>query len=250
LKSSVGSICDLHTAHLTDEIICPSPHLAKMIKSYCFVDEDKIHVIPNGLNLKPIDEIKTSDLSILDKYGLEEDNYLLFMGRLTVLKGVQYLIKAFRSLKKDYPNLKLVIVGTGPFGGYLRNLACGIKDIVFTGYVDSPAEKKLLYEKSIAVIVPSVYEALPMVVLESMACKKPVIASDVGGIPLLIKPEKNGFLAKPEDFKNLEKFIRILLRDANLRAKMGSFGRVLLERNFTVNNMVSETLKVYKAVGN
>jgi len=248
LKSSVGSICDVITAHITDKIICPSPHLARLIKSYCFVDEQKICVIPNGIDLKAFDRVKDYDAEILSKYDLERNNYVLFMGRLSVFKGVQYLITAFRTIKKEYANLKLVIAGTGDYENYLRNLAYNIEDIVFIGYVESLAVKKLLYENCLAVVVPSLYEALPMVVLEAMASRKAVIASDVGDIPLLMRHGKNGFLAKPGDSKSLEKFVRILLEDANLRKNMGSFGRRLVEKEFTIDKMVSETLRVYKSL--
>lgn len=248
LKSPIGSICDVLTAHATDKIICPSLHLARLIRSYCFVDERKIHVIPNGIDLEAIDKIKNYHAGVLSKYDLERDKYVLFMGRLSVLKGVEYLIKAFSSIKKEYPNLKLIIVGTGDFENYLRNLAHGIEDVVFTGYVDSLADKKLLYENCLAVAVPSLYEGLPMVVLEAMACRKAVIASDVGGIPMLVKHGKNGFLVKPGDSKGFEKFIRILLEDANLRKNMGSFGRRLVEKEFTVDRMVGKTLKVYESL--
>lgn len=248
LKSPVGSICDLFTAYATDKIICPSPHLARLVESYCFVDEEKVCVIPNGINLEAFDKIEDDDAGVLGKYDLERDNYVLFMGRLSPLKGVQYLINAFRAIKKEYRNLKLVIVGTGQFENYLQNLAHGIEDIVFTGYVDSLTDKKLLYENCLAVVVPSLYEGFPMVVLEAMACKKAVVASDVGGIPLLIRHGKNGFLVKPGDSKSLEKFIRILLEDANLRKNMGSFGRRLVEKEFTIDRMVDQTLKVYNSL--
>jgi len=146
---------------------------------------------------------------------------------------------------KEYSKLKLVIVGTGDFGSYLRNLAHGIEDIVFTGYVDSLTDKKLLYENCLAAVVPSLYEGLPMVVLEAMACGKAVVASGVGGIPLLIRHGQNGFLTKPKDSESLEKFIRVLLENANLRENMGAFGRDLVEKEFSVDHMVDRTLKVY-----
>jgi glycosyltransferase involved in cell wall biosynthesis len=248
LKGSVGSLCDVLVAHSTDEIICPSAHLAKLIKSYCLVDDRRVHVVPNGIDLQAIDKIRDYDTGILTEHSLEKDKYVLFMGRLSVLKGVQYLINAFRTIKKEYSDLKLVIVGTGRSENYLRNLAHGIEDVVFTGYIDLLADKKLLYENCLAVAVPSLYEGLPMVVLEAMACRKVVIGSDVGGIPTLIKHGKNGFLVKPEDSKSIEKFIRTLLEDANLREKMGSFGRRLVEEEFTVDRMVDKTLKVYESL--
>ena len=84
-----------------------------------------------------------------------------------------------------------------------------------------------------------------MVILEAMAFKKAVVASDVGGVPLLVKHGKNGFAAKPGDHKSLEKFIRISVEDVSLRETMGSFGRELLEKEFSVDKMVRKTLRVY-----
>ena len=248
LKSPVGSICDILTAHATDKIICPSPHLARLIRSYCFVDEERVCVIPNGIDLEAFDRVKGCDAAVLSKYDLERNNYILFIGRLSSFKGVQYLIAAFRTIKKEYANLKLAIVGTGDFENYLRNLAHGIKDVVFTGYVDSLKVKRTLYENSLVVVVPSIYDALPMVVLEAMAYSKPVIASNVGSVPLLIKHGKNGFLAKPGDSKGLERFVGMLYDNENLRKSMGSFGRKLVEKEFAINKMVDRTLELYKSM--
>jgi glycosyltransferase involved in cell wall biosynthesis len=246
LKGSVGSILDVFAAHAVDKIICPSSSLAALIKSYCLVDERKTLVIPNGIDLESFRKAKYEDPSAcLKEYGLEEGNYVLFMGRLGVLKGVQYTIEAFKGISRKHPNLRLVIVGRGDFEGYLRNLAQGMENIVFTGYVSSLEVRKILYENSLFVVVPSLYEALPMVVLEAMACSKAVIASNVGGIPLLVKNGKNGFLANPGDPKDLERLITILYEDQKLRENMGSLGRKLAEKEFSVDRMVDRTLAVY-----
>ena len=248
LKSPVGSVFDVFTAHTTKKIICPSAHLARLIMSYCFVREDRVSVIPNGINLEELDKTDDSDTTILGKYDLEVDNYILFVGRLSVSKGVQYLIEAFRSIKKEYPNLMLVIVGTGDFENRLKSIANGRKDVVFTGYVDSLKDKKVLYKNSLFVAVPSLYEAFPMVVLEAMACSKVVVASEIGDVPLLIRHGRNGFLSKPGDSKSLERYIRMLCKDGNLRKSMGSFARELVEKEFAVDKMIDETLKVYESL--
>jgi 1,4-alpha-glucan branching enzyme len=247
LKNPVGAMFEILIARETDKIICPSPYLARELEVHCLVDKEKICVVPNGINLEEFDEIPDDD-NILSKYDLERDNYVLFMGRLSVLKGVQYLIEAFKAIRKEHANLKLVIVGTGEFERCLRNLAYGVKNVVFTGYVDSLRVKKLLYENCVAVVAPSLYEGLPMMILEAMACRKAVVASDVGGIPSLIRHGKNGFLTRPKDVKDLEKFVRILVEDANLRKDMGSFSRKLVEKEFTVDKMVDKTLKVYQSL--
>jgi glycosyltransferase involved in cell wall biosynthesis len=249
LKGSIGSIFDVFTAHATDKIICPSTNLAGLIRSYCFVDARKILVIPNGIDLESFSETRREDASAcLKEYGLEENNYILFVGRLSVLKGAQYAIAAFKSIGIEHPNLKMAIVGKGDFENHLRDLAQGTKNIVFTGYVSSLKIRKMLYENSLFVVVPSVYEAMPMVVLEAMACGKAVVASDVGGIPTLVKHGKNGFLVRPGDPNDLERAIRMLYNDKNLRKSMGSFGRELFEKEFTSDKMVDQTLKVYDSL--
>jgi glycosyltransferase involved in cell wall biosynthesis len=246
VKNPVGHLCDIITGYRSNRIICPSPDLANLLK-YCFVDERKIHVIPNGIDPKVFDEID-SDTDFLDKHAIENEPFVLYIGRLYSLKGVHYLIKAFQSIKKEHTNLKLVIAGSGDFEPYLRKIALGTRDILFVGHIDSLAVKKLLYEKCFTVVVPSIYETFPMVVLEAMVCSKPVVASNVGGIRLLIKHGKNGFLVKPKDVRGLEAFINKLYEDPNLRKKMGMFGRKLVEKEFTVGKMVDETLKVYESL--
>lgn len=249
LKGSIGSIFDVLTAHAADKIICPSTSLASLVRSYCFVETRKVIVIPNGIDLESFGKTECEDASAcLKEYGLEENNYILFVGRLSVLKGAQYAIKAFKSMSLDHSNLKMVIVGKGDFESSLRDLARGTKSIVFAGHVSSLKIKKTLYENSLFVVVPSLYEALPMVVLEAMACGKAVIASDVGGIPMLISHGINGLLIHPGDSKSLEGAFRMLYNDENLRNRMGSLGRKILVEEFTSDKMVDRTLKLYDSL--
>jgi glycogen(starch) synthase len=246
VKNPVGHLCDIITCRMTDGIICSTSDLMKLLK-YCFVDEQKLHLIPNGIDPGIFDRTNC-DTAFLDKYGIEKENFVLYIGRLYSLKGIHYLIKAFQNIKKEHANLKLVIAGSGDFEPYLRKIASGTKDILFIGYVDSLMVKKLLYENCLTVVVPSIYETFPMVVLEAMVCGKPVVASNVGGICSMIKHGENGFLVKPRDIGKLEIFIKKLYEDPNLRRKMGLFGRKLLEKEFTIDKMVNETLAVYNSL--
>jgi glycosyltransferase involved in cell wall biosynthesis len=246
VKNPVGYLSDIVTCHLSDRIIGPCPDLVNLLR-YCFVDEEKVCIIPNGIDPEMFDNT-SCDAAFLDHYALEKDNFVLYMGRLYSLKGIQYLIKAFQNLKKRHKLLKLVIAGTGDFEPYLRKIAQGTEDIIFIGYVNSIMIKKLLYENCLAVVVPSIYETFPMVVLEAMVCSKPVVASNIGGIPSMVKHGRNGFLVKPRDVRGLEISITKLCADPNLSSKMGLLGRKLVEEQFTVDRMVDETLKVYDSL--
>jgi glycosyltransferase involved in cell wall biosynthesis len=246
VKNPLGYLWDIVTCHFSDKIIGPCPDLVNLLR-YCFVDKDKVCIVPNGIDPKMFDDIGCDD-ALLDRYTLEKDNFVLYMGRLYSLKGIHYLIKAFQNLKRRHKPLKLVIAGKGDFEPYLRKIAQGTKDIIFIGYVDSMKAKKVLYENCLTVVVPSIYETFPMVVLEAMACSKPVIASNVGGIRLLVKDEKNGFLVKPRDIEGIETSIRRLCEDPELSRKMGNTGRRLVEEEFSVDMMVNGTLKVYESL--
>jgi glycosyltransferase involved in cell wall biosynthesis len=246
VKNPVGYLSDIITCHLSDRIIGPCPDLINLLR-YCFVDREKVRIVPNGIDPEMFDNT-SYDAAFLDRYALEKDNFLLYMGRLYSLKGIQYLIKAFQNLKKKFKQVKLVIAGTGDFEPYLRKVAKDTKDILFVGYVDSMMIKKSLYENCLAVVVPSIYETFPMVVLEAMVCRKPVIASNTGGIPLLVNHGKNGFLVKPRDTRGIETSVTRLCEDSELRRKMGIFGRRLVEEEFSVDKMVDGTLKVYESL--
>ena len=249
LKNPIGSIFDFTTIKFSDKIICPSPALARDIMLYCFAEKNKIQVINNGIDLKTFDLTDCHDTSILKSYGLQKENFILYVGRLTVLKGVQYLIEAFKIVKKQHPNLKLVIVGSGDFEHQLKNIAHGVDGIHFLGYIESLKIKKLLYTSSVAVILPSsAYEVLPMTILEAMASYTTVIASDIEGNSYLIKHGQNGFLSEPNNPLNLAELINMLIEDRNLRLKIGLCGRKLVEEKFTMKMMINKTIKTYESL--
>jgi glycosyltransferase involved in cell wall biosynthesis len=249
VKTPVGSLFDLTTTGMSEKIICPSPGLARDIMVSCFVDAHKIQVVPNGIDLRELDATIRYDDSILREYGVHEGEFILYVGRLSYFKGIEYLIEAFKEARIEYPRLKLLIVGRGDYENHLRRISHNTKDVVFAGHVDSMQLMKLFYETSIAVVLPSIVdEVFPMAILEAMACGKPVIGTNVGGMPLLIEHGKNGFLSKPKDSKELARLIKTLYKDSSLSEKMGLSGRKLVEEKFTVDRMTNETLKVYESL--
>jgi glycosyltransferase involved in cell wall biosynthesis len=249
LKGAIGSLFDIITARAADKIICPSPDLKNLVDSYCFLDGTKTHVVPNGIDLESYSNVKCENAgACLEELGLENKDYALYIGRLSVLKGAQYAIEAFKKITDQCPNLKLAIVGKGDFEHSLRSLAGKNRNIIFTGHVNSLVVRKTLYENSLFVIVPSLYEVFPMVVLEAMACGKPVIASKVGGIPMLVRHGKTGFLTKPATPEEIARFLNILCEDRKLGENMGALGRRIIEEEFTVDRMVDRTLRVYESL--
>lgn len=243
LSYPVGSVAEILTAHSSDTIICPSPMLASEIVSFCHVNQKKVHFVPNGMDLKKFDSVRSENSEILTSYGLERDSYLLFVGRFHPLKGPQYLIRAFEAIRNDFPNLKLVLVGSGIMEQRLKKQAS--RRIVFTGQINNLEDKKSLIENSIALVIPSVFEGMPMVALEALACGKPVVATATGAIPSMVKHKFNGYLVKPKDWEGIQKALEHLLDNPKVRDKMGSRSRDMVQ-NFSIENMVRKTIQIYE----
>jgi glycosyltransferase involved in cell wall biosynthesis len=249
LKTPFGSISDILTAKYSDYLISPSQHLSNLIHKYCLVPKEKISFIPNSIDIIQYDATNDNE-EILRRFNISKNNYILFMGRLSNIKGIPYLINAFKRVKKEHSSLQLVITGSGhkSYESYLRKLAGNEKDIIFTGYQNEITEKKALYSNSITVVFPSLYEGLPMSMLEAMACKRPIIASNVGGIPSLIKDEEIGFLTRPANVKDISENIQKLILDEDMRKKMGEKGRKIIENDYTVEKMIKKTLQLYQSI--
>ena len=159
-------------AKFADEIIVLSGGVQKYFKD-TYNRETKF--IPNGVN-RP--EIRDIDL-IRDKFGLEKDSYILFLGRLVPEKGIQYLIEAFKEVHTDK---KLVIAGgssdTDEFANELRERASGDERIIFTGFVQGQLLDEL-YSNAYFYTLPSDLEGMPLSLLEAMSYGNCCLVSDI-----------------------------------------------------------------------
>jgi glycosyltransferase involved in cell wall biosynthesis len=250
VRSPIGYLGDILTAHTSDVIISPSQNLANLFSSHCFVDRRKIRFIPNAVDLERFDGAKTDD-TVLERHDIASGEYILYMGRISSTKGIQYLVEAFRWIKSKTKNrcsrnLKLVIAGTGSYEYALKRQINGLDGVVLTGFVDTFEAKKSIYSNSLAVATSSLYEAFPMVILEAMACSKPVIASCVGDIPMIVENGVNGLLVAPRDVKGLAQSIETLCSNPDLCRDMGSRNRSLVKENYTVEAMAAKTVETYR----
>jgi glycosyltransferase involved in cell wall biosynthesis len=174
-----------------------------------------IEVVPNGVD--------TSMYFPAESWPADS-SYVLFVGRLVEQKGVEYLLRAFTYVAEKFPRVKLKIVGRGEYSDALERLAknLSIADRVeFVGWVGDSAERRRLYQHATLLAVPSVYEPFGMTALEAMACKRPLVASDTGGLKEIVEDGATGLLATPKDHLELAQCIMTLLADDALRAQMG-----------------------------
>jgi glycosyltransferase involved in cell wall biosynthesis len=176
---------------------------------------------------------------------------VLFAGALIYLKGVHNLIEAMAAVGADYPRSRLVVVGRGEYRGELEKLAqrLGLSDrVTFTDELPQSLLRKYMQECHILVL-PSLTEGLPRVLLEAMACGKPVIGTAVGGIPELIEDGVSGFLVPPDDVASLAESIKKLLADEGLARDMGQRGRDFVARTFSTERYVAGYAEIVERAG-
>jgi glycosyltransferase involved in cell wall biosynthesis len=212
---------------------------------------DKIVVIPNGINIEEVTTSCTREESRI-RLGLPADiPLILFFGSLVPYKGPDILLKAFKLLKNEYPEVKLIFAGRGQMCDELKELTKQMKledDVIFTGFVEDE-HKPLYYKASDIFCLPSttMAESFGIVNLEAMASGIPIVGSNLGGIPDVVKEGENGLLADPCNVNMLADSLLLLLKDDELRKDMGNNG---LDRvkNYSWDKIAKETEDLYKNI--
>ena len=216
---------------------------AEIKKNY----KNNLFIIPNGINLE---EFKVFPRQLARKeLGIkEEENVVIFIGSLKAVKGVKYLIEAVSIAREKGVWLKLLLVGGGEEKEELRNLSekFAVKDCVsFIGSVQNKEVSKYMGASDIFVL-PSLSEGFGIVNLEAMACGLPVIATNVGGIPDIIKDGENGFLVDPKDSAQIAEKILLLFENAKLRAKMSANNKEEVKK-YSLDIVTDKLIDVYSS---
>ena len=183
------------------------------------VRPERVTVIPNAVGAgTPVN----GNGRVRQLLGLgREETIVGYAGRLSVEKGVAYLLEAAGILKGRGERFKLLILGDGPERGVLEEMTRmkGIADmVIFVGF-QADVEKWLAGTDIF--VLPSLTEGTPMALLEAMSLGLPVLATAVGGVPVMVRHGANGLLAAPGDPQSLSEALSLLLRDPPLRRKLG-----------------------------
>jgi glycosyltransferase involved in cell wall biosynthesis len=174
---------------------------------------------------------------------------ILFMGRLEKIKGVDILIRSIPFVANSIPDVHLYIAGSGEEEGKLKHLVKKLdigENVTLLGFV-SEDEKWSYYKSTDLCVVPSVEGPFGIVLLEAMACGKPVIASNVGGIPYIVEDGKTGLLFECGDIEGLTEKVSTLLQNKEMREKMGAEG-LEKAKEFSWDMIAERTVELYKEV--
>jgi len=243
----------------SDIVVALNNTMKRAILSKARVSISKLVVVPNGVDIEFFKPGIRGD-EVLEKLGVEVGNYILFVGRISPVKGVHLLIKAFEhSAKTLGHSMKLLVVGplSGSFTGkeptryarFLMEYASRKlpQRVIFTGPVDRKT-LRVLYSNTYCLVLPSYAEAFSMVLLEAMSSGIPVIGSKVGGIPDVVADDVNGLLFDKGCWLELSEKLTTLINDRSLRNKLAENARKIAEEVYSWRTVALRLKSLYKAL--
>ncbi|HLU50125.1 MAG TPA: glycogen synthase [Planctomycetota bacterium] len=249
-----------------DAVIAVSTDTRREVLECYRVDAERVHVIHNGIDL---DEFQPRDPKpALEAYGIDPSKpYILFVGRITRQKGVIHLVRALEHVTRD---VQVVLCAGAPDTEEIRReMESAVRAVSLrrdgVHWIDEmvPTERLTrLYTGAAIFVCPSVYEPFGIINLEAMACRCPVVATAVGGIPEVVVDGETGVLvpferapgalfepARPDEFERaLARAINDLVADEGLRNRMGEAGRRRVEERFSWRSIAERTAELYRSM--
>ncbi len=199
-----------------------------------------IYVIDNAVELKDSLDVEKNPMQFV------------YVGRLVFYKNIQTAIKAIAIVKELHPEVRLIIVGRGPYRKNLEELVSklGLKDnVIFRGRVDED-EKEYLLASSQALVFPSWFEGFGLVILEAFMQKIPVLVSDVRPLSDIVEHKETGLVIPAHDENEWAKAIESIIQNPVAASNMGELGRKVLEEKYTLEKMQQKLENMYKEIVN
>lgn len=223
-----------------DKVITHGEKLKVILATEYNIPRGDIHVIPHG------------DFSffkhITKKEFKEEDNWILFFGRIMKYKGLEYLIKAEPLIMKEIPTAKIVIAGTGSyFNRYKASLERNDNFILYNQFIPNERVSEL-FQKASVVVLPYIDGSQTGIIPIAYAFKKPVIVTNVGSIPEVVDDGKTGYIVPPRNEKKLAEAIIDILRDEHKRKQMGENAYKKMKEELSWDKIAEKTITVYEEI--
>ena len=223
-------------------------------------DPDKIKVCWNGINVEKYDPREISNEKITglrSRYGIgPREKMILFVGRLTAVKGVMNLVKAMPTVISKYPDAKLVILGKGELERSISDLIniLNIRERVKTRFEFVPEDERIQHYGACDLFVaPSLYEPFGIIALEAMAMEKPIVVGARGtsgfrDFVIPSGPDQTGIHVDGSNSADIAWGINSLLEDIGRAREMGKRGRIRVEKYFTWDKVAARTIEIYEEV--
>ena len=246
----VGSIMNFLRrvfAFFCEDILVAISEDAKKGLLYLHFPESKIKVIYSGINEEILKRRSLDKEQLLKKFGIQPNNFIV--GTLAVLKprkGISTLINAAKVIVQNCSNVKFLIIGKGPLKKELENQIKSLNlqnHVIFYDYVENLVDAYKVFN---LLVLPSLTEGFPAVLLEAMAFGMPVVATRVGGVPEAIEDGVSGILIPPKNPEALAGAIIKIYKNPEIVSEMVKNARSRFEKYFTAETTAHQYEKVYE----
>ncbi|MFX0135719.1 MAG: glycosyltransferase family 4 protein [Candidatus Hodarchaeota archaeon] len=232
-------------SHFVNKIVAVSENVKQDLITYEKINPQKITIILNGIN----GQNNNLKMGVIErKKALRIENYSPILGlgvRLTYQKGITYLLKAMPEIIKHFPRALLLIIGGGELRQNLEDEACSLGICRNVRFLGPRLDMKDIIQLLDIYVLPSLWEGLPLVVLEAMAAKKPIVATAVGGTPTAIIHGESGILVPAKEPTALTEAILNILKNSTLAKSLSKNAYRRFTEQFSVERMVSNYQSLY-----
>ncbi len=231
---------------MSSKFIAVTPGIGKRLMQQGMA-AGKVEVIANAIDLPRRGH--TAEPDIRRDLGIRPSSTVVtIVGRLVPVKNHDLFIRAAKDVLEKAPDTQFLIAGDGPLAEKLKGLSDGLgigENVIFAGWRNDMGN---IYAATDILVLCSSSEGLPFAILEAMAHGKAVIATDIKEIGEVVINGDTGLLVPPGDVGALAGAIAKLVKDPLLRKRLGSGGRALVEKNFSVKTMVNRVLGIYRGL--
>ena len=249
ITSQVVILIEKFATLFTDKFIALTELEKRDMVRFRVAKDDKVAVIYQGLELSDYERPAGDPEKTRREFNIGPGQPVVGMvGRLEAVKGPRYFVEAAYEVAKVFPDTRFVVVGDGSLR---RSIEVGVDDLglhgnfVFAGWRDDVPEVMRVFDIE---VLPSLNEAVGIVLIEAQAAGLPVVATNVGGIPEIMKDKETGILVPPADSRALSGAIIALLSDKDSRSRMGERGKAWVRGKFRADIMVGSISALYQAL--
>jgi glycosyltransferase involved in cell wall biosynthesis len=232
-------------APIADRVVALTDAELNDYTKYNVYPEESLVKIHSGVDIQKFQPTSISEVEKKRSLGLDPKGQVVgFIGWLLPIKGPMHLLKAMEKVWQNYEDAVLVYIGKGDLDVDLRAEAMKISAngrINFLGWRDDIHEIMPVFD---IFVLPSLNEGMGRVLVEAMAAGKPIVASNVGGIPDLVQPDENGLLVPPGDEKALATAIMELINNPEKAKLMGQRGKERCHQ-FSIESMIDKIDQLY-----
>jgi len=245
-QTALGQLINPFTKHIVknvNSIVVPST-LSRDFHIKLGATSDKIfiahNIVDNEIFIRKSEMLRKNKRNLKIENNIENKKIILFVGRLIEKKGIEYLIKAYKELKRDYDDICLIIVGDGPLKEELEIMcvANNINDVFFKGWA-SEDQTIFYYSISDLFVLPTLGDLCPLVINEAMACSLPIISTTAAGNSQdMILSGENGYTVFPKDIDQLYNGIKEIIVNDELRNAMSKKSFFIIQKEYSIKNTV------------